>query len=174
MMTVPLYGVKAAGRVALVDDADYDLVMQHRWNVLEQERPGNQRKMGPYATSNLPDYGTTILMHKLLTGWPGTDHIDHDGLNNQRYNLRQATGSQQLQNARKRAGASSVFKGVSWDPANGKWLVRICVSGRQRNLGRHASETDAALAYDAAALEAFGEYAYLNFPLGRDSQFLHK
>jgi hypothetical protein len=165
MRTIPLYGPKAAGRVALVDDEDYDLVMQYRWNILEQERPGHW-PIGPYATTNLPDYGSTMLMHKLLTGWPQTDHADHNGLNNQRSNLRPARGGQNLQNARKRAGASSRFKGVSWDPVNQKWIARICVSGHQRNLGRHLSEEDAARAYDAAARAAFGEFACLNFPSG--------
>jgi hypothetical protein len=163
MMTVPLHGPKAAGRVARVDDGDYDLVMAHRWNVLEQDRPGHW-PIGPYATTNLPDYGTTMLMHKLITGWPRTDHADHDGLNNQRYNLRPWTGGQNLQNARKRAGSSSVYKGVSWDKVNRNWLARICVEKHERNLGRYASEIDAAIAYDAAAREAFGEFACLNFP----------
>ena len=163
MHIVPLYGQKASGRIALVDDADYDLVMQYRWNVLERDRPGHW-PIGPYATSNLPDYGTTILMHKLITGWPQTDHRDHNGLNNQRDNLRRATGSQNLQNTRKRAGASSSYKGVSWDKVNNKWLARICVSGKQCNLGRYIEEVDAARAYDAAAIDAFGEFAFLNFP----------
>jgi hypothetical protein len=163
LKTVPLHGKKAAGRVVRVDDGDYDLVMACRWNVLEQDRPGHW-PLGPYATTNLPDYGTTMLMHRLITGWPRTDHVDHDGLNNQRYNLRPWAGGQNLQNARKRAGASSSFKGVSWDRLSGKWLARICVDKHQRNLGRYDSETDAALVYDAAAREAFGEFALLNFP----------
>jgi hypothetical protein len=103
-------------------------------------------------------------MHKMLTGWPQTDHIDHNGLNNQRSNLRPATGGRNLQNARKRAGASSVHKGVSWDSSHSKWLARICVDGHQRFLGYCLSEEDAARAYDSAAREAFGAYACLNFP----------
>jgi hypothetical protein len=163
MRTIPLHGPKAAGRVALVDDGDYALVMAYRWNVLERDRPG-RHPIGPYATSNLPDYGTTILMHKLITGWPRTDHADHNGLNNQRSNLRPASRSQNGQNSRKQAGASSsAYKGVSWDPVNGRWLARICVAGVQRNLGRHETERSAACAYDAAAREAFGEFACLNF-----------
>lgn len=163
MMTVPLHGKKAAGRVALVDDGDYELVMAYRWSVLEKDRPGHW-PIGPYATTNLPDYGPHMLMHKMLTGWPRTDHVDHDGLNNQRHNLRPWAGGQNLQNARKRNGASSVYKGVSWDKVNGNWLARICVEKHQRNLGRYDSETAAALAYDAAAREAFGEFALVNFP----------
>jgi hypothetical protein len=165
MRTVPLHGPKAAGRAARVDDADYELVMRYRWNVLEQERRG--RPIGPYAMANLPR--TTpgaprhVLMHKLLTGWPRTDHEDHDGLNNQRYNLRPASGSQNQWNRRPNGRSTSRYKGVSWDPVNGKWLARICVAGTQCNLGRHVTEEDGARAYDAAAREAFGEFACLNF-----------
>ena len=164
MRRIPLHGPKAAGRVAFVDDKDYDTVMQYRWNVLEQDRPGH-RSIGPYATTNLPNYGSTMLMHRLLVDWPQVDHRDHDGLNNQRTNLRPVVGGQNLQNARKRGNpTTSVYKGVSWDRTNSKWIVRICVSGHQRNLGRYSVEADAALAYDAAAHAAFGEYAHLNFP----------
>src|SRR5580693_3457535 len=149
MRTVPLHGPKAAGRVALVDDADYALVMAYRWNVLEQERRG--RPIGPYALANLPrgESGAPrhLLMHKLLTGWPRTDHADHNGLNNQRSNLRPASGTENQWNRRPNSRGTSQYKGVSYDPVNQKWLARICVSGTQRNLGRHASETDAAHAY---------------------------
>jgi hypothetical protein len=162
MMTVPLHGKIAAQRVALVDDADYELVMQYRWHVLEQKRPG--RFGGPYAATNLPDYGDTMLLHTLITGWPRVDHIDHDGLNCQRFNMRPVTGSQNQWNRRPNARSTSAYKGVNWDALNGKWLARICVRKHQRNLGRYVSEIDAARAYDAAAREAFGEYAFLNFP----------
>ena len=107
-------------------------------------------------------------MHKLITGWPQTDHIDHDGLNNQRYNLRDATS---VQNSREPDPAASAtplsYKGVGWDRKKRKWRVRIFRDGRAICLGYFADEGAAARAYDAAALEHFGHYAYLNFPEGR-------
>ena len=172
MKTVPLHGEKAAGRVALVDDADYEFVMQYRWNVLERARNG--RTHGPYAIANT-GYGRKgrrpVLMHKLLTGWPQTDHQDHDGLNNQRYNLRPATDPQNHANERKPLTyrgkpTSSRFKGVHWAPRQRRWVARIRVgNGKRLNLGSFKSEIDAARAYDEAALAASGEYACLNFPL---------
>ena len=166
MRTVPLGGKKAAGRVALVDDADHDLVMQYRWRIEEDRRPdGSLRAV--YARANTYRSGrkTTIRMHALLTAWPQTDHADHDGLNNQRSNLREATGSQNLANQRKfRRECSSRFKGVYWHKQIQKWSAYINVDHRRRQLGCFANEEDAARAYDAAALTAWGEFAYLNLP----------
>jgi hypothetical protein len=165
MMTVALSGKRAAGRVALIDDEDWPLVAPHLWWVLEFERKG--RRAGPYAYSKLiRDDGSQVplYMHKLITGYPMTDHIDHDGLNNQRSNLRPATRSQNQQNRRSRTGTSS-FKGVHWVTAARRWRAAICINGTTRHLGHFASEEEAALAYNAAALQAFGAYACLN-PVG--------
>ena len=172
MKTVPLYGKKAAGRVALVDDEDYELVMQYRWNVLEAIR--GDRGHGPYAVTNIGGRKNrqVLLMHKLLTGYPMTDHIDHDGLNNQRSNLRPATPLLNQRNKRGNLVGTSQFKGVCWASGEGKWLAQICIHGRRRFLGLFSSEEDAARAYDSAAREAFGEYACLNFPVEVDSSGL--
>jgi AP2 domain len=160
--TVSLYGRKAAGRLAVVDDGDYDLVMAHRWSL--QESHGNL-----YAITNIPREGgggyRSMLMHKLITGWPVTDHKNHNGLDNRRHNLRPATGSQNMANMRPHAKpTSSRYKGVGRHKVTGKWAAYIGVNGRRSHLGLFVSEVDAALAYDAAALAAWGEFAYLNFP----------
>lgn len=174
MRTVVLHGEKAAGRVALVDDGDYELVMQYRWNVLEIRRPGKRPGSvlihGPYAAANvsvkkgLP----AARMHKLITGWPITDHIDHNGLNNCRYNLREATHTQNVRNARPQNGRSSGYKGVSWFKAGGKWRADIRVNGKLIYLGLFTDEIKAAQEYDAAALKHFGEFANPNFPTAAD------
>lgn len=163
MMTVPLHGKKAAGRVALVDDTDYDLVMQYRWCVKEQAR----RRIGgttTYAVANVKPDGrhTTLLMHKLITGWPQTDHADRDGLNNQRLNLRPASDSENMANRPGLPDTSSRFKGVSW--FQGAWVASAGIRGHKVYLGRFADETAAARAYDTAARAAWGEYARVNFP----------
>lgn len=158
---VPLYGKKAAGRVAFVDDGDYDLVMQYRWHIQADKRAPGQLPHGPYARTNTGN-GKVMLMHTLITGWPLVDHQDHNGLNNRRSNLREATKAQNGANQWKRPGRSSRYKGVVW--YRNRWVAQIGVSGESRYLGRFLNEEDAARAYDAAALEAFGEYAYPNFP----------
>ena len=165
MKTVLLHGPRALGRVALVDDEDYEFVMLFRWFVFDYPRSRGARMHGPYAVARptLDGRQRTVYMHALLTGRPGVDHEDHDGLNNQRSNLRIATANQNSWNARKTlAATSSQFKGVS--RVRNKWMAKIHVSGEGRYLGVHATEIEAARAYDAAAREAFGQFAYLNFP----------
>lgn len=171
MKTVPLGGSKAAGRVALVDDADYDLVIPHRWTVREIIQPGKPA-IGPYALGAIKRDGRwrTVLMHSLITGWPRVDHEDHNGLNNQRYNLRDVTHGQNMMNRKPNAGNSSRYKGVGWAAYAGKWRAGIRADGRRISLGLYTSEEDAALAYDAAARIYHGEFAYLNFPDKPESQ----
>ena len=144
----------------LFDDADAKLVMSHSWYVRIQNKNEFTKY---YAVTNwpLPDGTRTKMhMHTLLMGAPYVDHVNHDGLDNRRANLRVGTQSQNLGNMRPRGGASK-YKGVS--RSDGKWMARIQVAGKRKNLGRFATEEDAARAYDEAALAAWGEFALLNF-----------
>lgn len=161
MKTVPLHGRKAAGRVALVDDGDYDLVSGYRWRIHEQKQP-NGTAWGPYARTDGHRDGrrVIILMHQLITGYPKTDHRNGDGLDNQRHNLRPTTTAQNNHNQQPCRGHSSHFKGVTWNKKVSKWQAQIKVSGKSRYLGVFASEEDAARAYVEAALAIQGEYAF--------------
>jgi len=165
MKTVPLHGKRAAGRVALVDDSDYELVSRYWWYVYERDLGPNRHPGGPYAIASIRSKDgawTTIFMHTLITGYAKTDHADGNGLNNQRHNLRSATDAQNSANRRKGIGTSSRYKGVTWDKDRRMWAVRI---GRERHgLGRFDNEEDAGRAYDDAARKRYGEYARLNFP----------
>lgn len=174
MRTVVLHGEKAAGRVALVDDGDYELVMQYRWHLREVVKGEGRRPSGPYAWANVPRHsdlpGSAIAMHKLITGWLLTDHKDHDGLNNQRHNLREATNTQNLQNMQKRRNTTSRFKGVGVyrRKCGDIWKAYIRLDGEYFHLGVFEDDVEAALAYDAAAREHFGEFACVNFETEAD------
>jgi len=153
------------GRVALVDDEDYEWLNQWTWSVRRHVNK-NQGSIHWYTQRGFD----SASMHRLILNIHGTDlqgdHIDGDGLNNQRHNLRIVTSSQNHMNQRKRfSQTSSIYKGVSWDSVNRKWVVRIKVNGVQKNVGRFTNEKLAAKVYDRAALSHFGEYANLNFPL---------
>lgn len=165
MRTIPLYGKIAAGRVALVDDQDYALVAGYRWSVKQERRLGYHHQ-GPYAQANvrLPDGRRTMIrMHNLIMNCAGIDHVNGDGLDNQRANLRRANQSQNNANQRPQKARSSRYKGVCWDSSDRRWKAQIKVGGKRRHLGNFISEEDAAHAYDAAAREAFGSFARLNF-----------
>lgn len=91
------------------------------------------------------------------------DHIDGNGLNNQKYNLRLATNKQNSYNRPSYKG-SSKYKGVCWHKPSQKWLVQIQADGKLHYLGTYYSEEVAGRVYDEAAKEYHGEFARLNFP----------
>ena len=160
-MRVPL----TRGLHALVDKADYERVAAFKWSA----RPNNKTVYAQRAIL-LPDGRTsTQQMHTFITGSVGVDHVNRNGLDNRRMNLRPATTSQNNANQGIRRDNTSGFKGVSWEAANRRWHARIRSDGKLHSLGRYATREEAALAYDAAATEFFGEYAHLNFPKGNSA-----
>ncbi len=165
MAEIALHGVRARGRVALVDDADLDLVAAYRWRVLEQVR-SNGTTVGPYATATIPTGkrgGRKVLMHTLILGAKRIDHANGDGLDNQRGNLRPCTQSQNMANRAGNRSASSRFKGVCWHSPSRLWSARIKKDGKVTGLGYFRDEADAVRAYDVAATALFGEFARFNF-----------
>jgi hypothetical protein len=162
---VPLSGKKAAGRVALVDDDDYDLVMRYKWFIVETRMP-NGSMHGPYALAWDTSSGRArgMLMHKLITGYPLTDHKNGSGLDNQRTNLRHATARQNQYNLRPQINKSSRYKGVCWLKDRKVWRAMIRTPDKRLYLGSFAIEEEAARAYDDAARHWHGEFARLNFP----------
>ena len=169
MKEVFLGGKVAAGRVALVDDEDLEFVSQFSWHVQEIRRQGAHSVSisGPYAmTSVRRDDGsqTKRYMHSLLTGWPKVDHVNHEGLDNRRHNLRPVNLSYNAANQRLRTDGSSCYKGVHWDKSRNRWIAQIKDGSRRVRLGQFSDEIEAAFAYDQAALRIYGEYACLNFP----------
>ena len=153
------------GKVALVDDADYEFLNQWKWHA------GTQGSLYTfYAIRQLSVAGGKQrheLMHRLILGLKPSDkrqcdHRDRNGLNNQRSNLRACTRTQNQQSSRKRTGSTSRYKGVCWDSNGGKWRSQVYVKKRQIHLGCFVSETDAARAYDAAALRYYGSFAITN------------
>lgn len=162
MKEIPL----TQGLVALVDDEDYAELSQHRWCAMHL-KPDAVYAGRMIPTPEGPRRQRQVAMHRVLLGGPAShiDHIDGNGLNNQRANLRPATLAQNQYNKRS-LGGRSAFKGVHWQ--QGAWVARISKNGVRLHLGRFPTEVEAALAYDQAAREHHGEFARLNNPLGTD------
>ena len=158
------------GQVALVDDEDAPRIRAFKWCA-----GWNESSRTYYAYRGIsPAKSPTgkfrlVLMHRFILGIEHgdprkVDHRDHNGLNNQKENIRACTHSRNMQNANSTyRPQKSKFKGVT-SPHN-RWLAQIKVQGKLVRLGTFTTEEEAALAYDRAAIIHFGEFALTNATL---------
>jgi len=109
-----------------------------------------------------------VSMHRQIMNPPEgmvVDHINNNGLDNRKANLRIVTHRQNCLNSRpKIKNTTSRYKGVCWEKESKKWRALITHKGRRISIGRFKNEIDAAFAYDKVAKELNGQYAWLNFP----------
>ena len=152
------------GFVALISDCDAELISPYRWCGTMRGR----KRITRYAITNVVVNGkpTMLYMHRLILDPPpkvGVDHINHDGLDNRRCNLRLATQTQNNGNARVHADSKSGVKGVYRQPRTGRWIAQIRTPGKSSQyIGSYATKEEAAQAYADAARQIFGEFAYVS------------
>lgn len=154
--------VLSRGLVTFVDDSDYDYLAQFSWWA---EKHTRKARTVFYARRQLPNKTGSEYMHRAIMCAPASmdvDHVDGDGLRNIRSNLRVSTRSQNMFNAYKRTGTSSVYKGVIWDADRSLWRAEIKLNGITYYLGRFGSEKEAAAAYNIAARFSRGSFARVN------------
>jgi len=152
--TIPL----TQGRVAVVDAADFEMLSHWNWH--------SDAGRYPARTTHVKGTRSSQRMHRtIMLPGPGqeVDHINGDGLDNRRANLRLCTRTQNNGNQRKARGVSQ-YKGVYRNNRHQMWVAHIGVKGQRVYLGEYAREEDAARAYDDAARTTFGEFALTNFP----------
>jgi len=144
---------------ALIDADRFEELNTFVWSVYGRDGKHAARCDGRRTTS----------LHCAVLGTPRSVHIDHingDGLDCRKGNLRIADNSLNHANIGKmRKVTSSKYKGVHLRRDRDRWSAEVAVRGRRHKLGCYGTEREAALAYDAAAVQHFGEFAKTNFPL---------
>jgi hypothetical protein len=145
------------GKVAIVDEEDFDLLNVRHWRVI------NFEKSNTYAATVINK--KIVFMHRLLMKNNDTmlvDHINGNGLDNRKTNLRYCTHSQNMRNRKLSYNSSTGFKGVH-NCSNGRYRVQITFNNKRISIGRFDDILFAAKAYDDTARKLFGEFAKLNF-----------
>lgn len=164
---IPLSGGKA---FATVDDEDYDFLMQWKWQILKSGHAYRSQVIS-YDPSTRKHRKRSILMHREIMNAPAgmvVDHKNGDVQDNQRGNLRVCRQQDNTMNRRKQRENKSEFgskyKGVRRARHNKTetWAACISINRKLTYIGRFNTETEAAQAYNAKALEHFGEFAHLN------------
>lgn len=145
------------GKTAIIDSLDVCLVDGLNWSAMK----GSGGIW--YAYSGL----MKKRLHQVILKTNKIDHIDGDGLNNRRSNLRPASPLENARNRKVRIESITGYKGVNVRPGE-VYRSRITTGGRRLHLGDYKTPEAAALAYDEAALKYFGDFARLNFPKRED------
>jgi hypothetical protein len=151
------------GKPVIVDKEFEYLIKENGWRI--QKAQSNKL----YVIRNRKEKGKTKseMLHRIICETPvgmDTDHINGNGLDNRKENLRICTAAQNLQNKSIYKNNKSGFKGVCFEYRSGKmkWVAAIRINNKRIFIGRFDSITDAAIAYNKKAKELFGEFARLN------------
>lgn len=134
-----------SGMVAIVDDEDYNLVSQWKWYAAKEDNTAYAIRRVRVGKGR-----DTVWMHRLINNTPDglvTDHINGNGLDNRKCNLRQATHQQNMVNNKRWKGNSSGHRGISWHKGNKKWYAQITVNYKNLYIGSFKKLEDAVNAY---------------------------
>jgi len=151
----------------MVDDDVYDDLSKFKWFY---PNPNGRRTSYPSRTIYLGKHNgkhkyKRLRIHNIVMRTPKgevVDHIDHNGLNCQRKNMRNCSIKENARNKSPKRGCSSKYLGVSWKEPNNKWAVRIKIGNKIKHIGLFSSEEEAAMMYNEMALKYYGEFASLN------------
>lgn len=142
------------GKVVLVDDIDFDWLNQWKWyydhGYARRDFGGRNNKIH-------------IYMHRLIITGKEIDHINGNGLDNRRSNLRVATHADNLKNMTKHKDTVSGLKGAYFAKDKNRWFSRIMVNGKNFFLGYFSTKEESAKAYDAASKELHGDFGRRNY-----------
>lgn len=160
MREIPL----TQGKIAIVDDEDYERLSSHKWFVWVARGVSYAGRHVYIKDADGKLKQQSILMHRVVADANGVgvvDHVNGDGLDNRRHNLRICTQQQNTANNRRARGKSG-FRGVYGH--RNRWEAKISHNRRMFHIGSFGSPEDAAIARDAVAKRINGKFAVLNFP----------
>jgi hypothetical protein len=159
MVKFLVHSEKHGCRFFSVDNEDAIEVNRHKWHIYKHKKDHIY-----YVQANVKKSdgkNSTIDLHRFLLRPDSgvfVDHIDGNGLNNCRSNLRKCSVSQNGQNSSTPKNNKSGFKGVSWCNRDKYWVAHICIKGKRYNLGHFNSAEEGSVVYEAKAKELFGEF----------------
>jgi hypothetical protein len=156
LKTIPL----TKGQIAIIDDEDYERISAFKWCCAYGRETFYGKRAYGFQSEHI-----TVLLHRFILNAPKdmqVDHINGDGLDNRRANLRICTHADNQHNRKKQKTNTSGYKGVFWNKQYKKWEVQIRAEKKIR-VGMFSDKEEAARAYDAKAKELHGEFARLNF-----------
>jgi hypothetical protein len=159
-----------SGNKILVDACNSALLSENGWREHVVGRTSYVRRRKYIGKKHGKYVYEVQYLHRLIMNPPKgmvIDHVDGNGLNNRRKNLRICTRAQNLSNQRKQHGCSSKYKGVTYHPKTGGWYSQIKFKKQHIYLGYFKKEEDAAIAYNTSAIKYFGKFAKLNNLYGR-------
>lgn len=172
MKKIPLEIKNLCTVYAVVDDEDYEKVKDYNWQityrssnfyVFAHHRHGKKGSCGRRKR-------VTYYLHRLIMGLEKdsklvVDHINGDGLDNRKQNLRVCTIAENARNSRRKQKGTSKYRGVyydKWTKADKPFKASISINNKTTHIGRFKTAKAAALAYNKAALKHHGEFAYQN------------
>lgn len=160
---IKLNSVKYPGHEAIVDDEDYESLSSYYWYPLVAPKNNNIYAQATVNGNRIRMHRFILILHNYNIENILIDHVDQNGINNQKENLRTCTYSENKQNSRKpNHGKTAKYKGVTYRDDLKKFIATIGINSKHIYLGCFDIEEDAALVYNKKAFELFGEFASLN------------
>lgn len=153
------------GKKVTVDIVDLPKVTEYNWRAYRSRSYSDGKLPLFYAAASVPaphtkTKQTTLYMHRLIVGCRGrVDHINNDGLDNRRANLRECEQYQNLANSRKRQDNTTGFKGVWWCKRKQRFVAEIKHQGKKYWLGQFTTAEEAGAAYRRGTERLNGEFA---------------
>lgn len=165
------------GFSAIVDDEDFEAVLKFKWRANVQCLVSGAKKVYALRSIRIDGRQRSLYLHRfLMVAEVGAtvDHVNGDGLDCRRANLRFASVTQNSANSDRAARPTCPFRGVAWHARDRHYRATITEGRHNRWIGCFSDPIEAARAYDAAARKAFGAFARVNFPLPGEAAALNQ